>query len=96
MAEVRLVACIAQCHGRRKDVPLQGWLRWLWQNNSGCRVRCALLGCRLDGTWSRVGIDGDEVVEVEAASRISRAMRVSEVGVSRKRVLAMGGRGSVV
>jgi hypothetical protein len=76
----------------------KGGLQGLWQNHGGWRVRCALLGCRLDGTWPGVGIDGDEAVEVEAASMISRAVRVSEVevGVSRERVLDMGERGSAV
>ena len=46
-------------------------------------VSGALLGCKLDETWPGVGVDGEGVVEVEEASRISRAVRVSEVGVAR-------------
>ena len=36
-------------------------------------VSGALLGCTLDETWPGVGVDGEGVVEVEEASRISRA-----------------------
>ena len=46
----------------------------------------ALLGCKLDENWPGVGVEGGGVVEVEEAeeaSRISRAVRVSEVGVAR-------------
>ena len=46
-------------------------------------VSGALLGCKLDETCPGVGVDGEGVVEVEAALRISRAVRVSEVGVAR-------------
>jgi hypothetical protein len=46
-------------------------------------VLSALHGCILDKIWSGVGVDGEGVMEVKEASRISRAMRVSEVGVAR-------------
>ena len=53
-------------------------------------VMGARFECRLDETWPGVGTDGEGVVEVEEASRISRAVRVSEVGVARAGLLWVG------
>ena len=79
----RLLALFSVIFGERNSWRFEGSRESVGETMAVVGVSGALLGCKLDETCPGVGVDGEGVVEVEASSRISRAVRVSEVGVAR-------------